>query len=230
METRARWFSSPQLDAAVLKALAAEIARHSFSAESTRGFIATEVRPRSIAGRFIQRIAGEQVFRDAFGAAVRMPFVTFETTAFRLSSVAPQIELLDAPRGARRLFQFLGELSPSPFTVEAVEVDPIAWIDALVPTFGSATVRELGCRDLAITASLAADVTFSGGGNVLAESRKFLGAKFQSVKFARADFASDSRTVAFHFQSSASIKALTEIPVGALTTIREALRTLVKRL
>jgi hypothetical protein len=227
METRVRWFRSQQLDSTVLKTLAAEVARHPFSAESARGFIATEVRPRSIAGRFVQRITGERVFRDAFGGVVKMPFVTFETTAFRLSSVAPQIELLDAPRGARRLFQFLGEVSPIAFSVESIEVDPIAWIEALVPTFGPATVRELGCRDLTITPSLAADMTFSGSGDVLAASRKFLGSKFQAVRFARADFASGSRTVGFQFQSSASLKALTEVPVGALNTIREALRTLV---
>lgn len=227
METRIRWFRSPQLDASALKTLAAEVARHPFSAQSERGFFQTEVHAKSIAGRFVQRVTGEQVFRDAFGGAVKVPFVTFETTAFRLSSVAPQIELLDAPRSARRMLQYLGELGSMSFTVEPIEIDPVAWIEALVPTFGAATVRELGCRDLTISPSLAADMTFTGSGDVLASSRKFLGAKLQSVKFARAEFANGNRPLEIQFHSAASIKTFTDVPPGSLNSIREALRTLV---
>jgi hypothetical protein len=227
METRARWFRSPQLDAGVLKTLAAEIARHPFSAQSERGFIQTEVRAKSIAGRFIQRVTGEQVFRDAFGGAVKMPFVTFETTAFRLSSAPPQVELLDAPRSARRMFQFLSELGAMSLAVDVIEVDPVAWIEALVPTFGAVTVRELGCRDLTISPSLAADMTFTGSGDVLASSRKFLGAKLQSVKFVRAEFANGNHPIELQCHATASIKTFTEVPSGALNSIREALRKLV---
>lgn len=226
METRIRWFRSPQLDAGVLKKLAAEIARHPFSAQSERGFIQTEVRAKSIVGRFIQRVTGEQVFRDAFGGAVKMPFVTFETTSFRLSSVAPQVELLDAPRSARRLFQFLGELGSTTLAVDVLEVDPVAWIEALVPTFGAATFRELGCRDLAISPSLAADITFTGSGDILASSRKFIGAKISSVKFAQAEFANENRPFEIQFHVTGSIKTFTDIPSGTLNSIREALRTL----
>ena len=226
METRTRWFRSSQLDAGVLKTMAAEIARHPFSAHSERGFIQTEVRAKSIAGRFVQRVTGEQVFRDAFGGAVKMPFVTFETTAFRLSSVAPQVELLDAPRSARLLFQFLGELGSMSMSVNVIDVDPVAWIEALVPTFGTATVRELGCRDLTISPSLAADMTFTGSGDVLASSRSFLGAKLQSVKFARAEFANGNRHLEIQFHATASIKTFTEVSPGALNSIRDALRTL----
>jgi hypothetical protein len=211
----------------VLKTLAGEIARHPFSAQSERGFIQTEVRAKSIAGRFVQRVTGEQVFRDAFGGVVKMPFVTFETTAFRLSSVAPQVELLDAPRSARRMFQFLGELGLMSLAVDVIEVDPVAWIEALVPTFGAVTVRELGCRDLTISPSLAADMTFTGSGDVLASSRKFLGAKLQSVKFVRAEFANGNRPIEFQCHATASIKTFTEVPPGALNSIREALLTLV---
>lgn len=81
------------------------------------------------------------MFREAFGGVVKMPLVTFETTAFRLSSVAPQFELLDAPRSARRMFQFLGELGSMSLAVDAIEVHPVAWIEALVPTFGAVAVR-----------------------------------------------------------------------------------------
>ncbi|HVU45425.1 MAG TPA: hypothetical protein VHD85_04820 [Terracidiphilus sp.] len=210
----------------MLKTLAAEIARHPYSAHAERGFIQTEVRGKSIAGRFIQRVIGEQIFRDAFGGAVKMPFVTFETTAFRLSSVAPQIELLDAPRGAKRMFQFLDELGSISLAVDVIEVDPVAWIEALVPTFGTATVRELGCRDLAISPSLAADMTFTGSGDVLASSQKFLGPKLKSVKFARAEFANGNRSFEIQFNTSASIKAITDLPSGALNSIRDVLRTL----
>lgn len=207
--------------------LAAEIARHPFSAQSERGFIQTEVRAKSIAGRFVQRVTGEQVFRDAFGGAVRMPFVTFETTVFRLSSLVPQVELIDAPRGARRMFQFLGELGSMSLTVDVIEVDPVAWIEALVPAFGALTVRELGCRDLTISSSLAADMTFTGSGDVLASSRKFLGSKLKSVKFVRAEFANKNRPIEFQCHATASIKTFTEVSPGALSSIREALRTLV---
>lgn len=226
MESRAKWFRSRQIDAGLLKALAAEISRHPFSPQSDQGFIQTEVRGKSVAGRFVQRITGEQVFRDAFGGTVKMPFVTFETTTFRLSSVAPQIELLDAPRTARRMFQFLGELTTTSFAVETVEVDPILWIEALVPAFGTATVRELGCRGLTISPTLAADMTFTGSGDVLAASKKFLGSKLQAVKSARAEFPNGNRPLEIQFNAAASIRAFREIPSGTLNAIREPLRAL----
>lgn len=70
-------------------------------------------------------------------------------------------------------------------------------------------------------------MTFTGSGDVLASSRKFLGAKLQSVKFVRAEFANGNRPMEFQCHATASIKTLTEVAPGALNSIREALRTLV---
>jgi hypothetical protein len=223
METRIKWLNSPQIGADEIKAFADAVRKQPFTKGSSRGFIPSEIRPRSVSGRFIERIEGSRRFTDPFGVVFDVPFVSYEAITFRIAASYPHIELVNSPRSTKRLFSIVDSCCKDSFTIEPAAADLDRWLDAIGDVLGPATVEEFRCDDIAVDSGLAADMTFAGSGDILASARKFLGKRIREMVYAKVSFDLGNRKLRATLFSSGVAKLYSEYDDGIVATLRGCL-------
>lgn len=225
METRVKWIESPQIDSGAMKNLAREIQGRIFSQNVSRGFLPDAIRrPRFITGKFIERIEGTRLVADPFGSSLELPFVTFETVTFRISSEFPHFEILDAPRSLNRFTNFLSEISGVRFSLSPVSADPMLWAENLSQTWGEMTVSELRSDNLTITPSLSADITLSGSCDILVAARKYFSPRPLVVSIINATFGEGARQIRATLSNLGSCKVTLEPQDQRFADLRTALQ------
>jgi len=223
METRIKWLHSSGLSRRNLGLIIAGIESAPFTQESARGFIPTEIRGKSISGRYIERITGKKVFFDPFGEEIEVPFTTFETTSFRIGLDAPEIEITNPARSLRRFFNAISALSDATLTSSPISVNVTDWITALSQRLGESTVSKIKCDDLTLSASLVADMTFSGGKDVLQSTRQFLKSNFRNVSYALVNFDLGNQSLEVALYSTGVAKFFTEFDSRTINVFRESI-------
>jgi hypothetical protein len=225
METRIKWLHSPSLSGRNLGLLIAGIQAAPFTQESERGFIPTEIRGRSVSGRYIERISGKKIFIDPFGQKIEVPFITFETTTFRIGLNSPQIEITNPPRSLKRFFNTIASMSETTFTITPVSVNVVDWIDLLTSKLGDSYVSEIKCDDLSLSPSLVADMTFSGGKDVLQSTRQFLKSNFRNVSYALVNFDLGNQSLQVALYSTGIAKFFPECDPRIANIFRESINS-----
>lgn len=206
MESRTRWYASPQITRTFLNALKGGVSKRVFTAKSERGFLITSTREDSISGRYIEKISGKRLVPDPFGGTLELPFVTFETIPFRLSSVFPQIELIDAPRNAKRLFVGISGVVENTFSVEPVQWNVADVLEAMEGFVQNLSIEEAHFVGVPVTEKLVSDVVFYGSGDIRAAALKEMKGKANRLGTTKGVFAFRNREYRFEVSGLAGVK------------------------
>ncbi len=215
MENRVRWYASPQVTRPFLNAVKSGVGRHTFTAKSERGFLLSSTREDSLSGRYIEKITGKRLVPDPFGQTIELPFITFETIAFRLSSTFPQIELIDAPRNAKRLYLGLSAVVADTFSVEPIQWSVGEVLQAMAGFVQKLSVEEAHFIGVPISESLVSDIVFYGSGDIRAAALKEMKGNAKRLGTTKGAFSFRNRDYRFEVSGLAGVK-LKRTPDDAL--------------
>jgi hypothetical protein len=224
METRAKWVESPEIDSSVLKELSREVQSRLFTNRIARGFLIDSIRPRSIAGKFIERIEGTRLVADPFGTNLELPYVTFETVNFRIYSEFPQFEFVNAPRSLVRFTNFISEILEVSFSLKPILIDPLVWGEKLTVPWGKMSVSELRSDNLNISQSLSADITLSGNGDILNAAQKYFSPRPLVPSIINASFGDGDNQLNATLSNIGSCKVALEPQDRRFPALRDALQ------
>lgn len=206
MESRTRWYASPQITRTFLNALKGGVSKRAFTTKSERGFLITSSRQDSVSGRYIEKITGKRLVPDPFGQTIELPFVTFETITFRLSSNFPQIELIDAPRNAKRLFLAISGVVTDTFSVEPVQWNVVDVLEAMESFVQNLRVEEAHFLGVPVTEKLVSDVVFYGSGDIRAAALREMKGKANRLGTTKGAFEFRTRNYRFEVSGLAGVK------------------------
>lgn len=179
-KTRVKWFSLP-IDRPKLRALADAMSATPYTAKRGHGFVLSEVRPTWIAGRHVERTEREVSGVDPFGEEVKQTLTVFVHTAFTVSTSAPGLEIVDAPRSIKMLLGQISALSKFDLTVAELDTDPLVWLGRLEKEKLRTRVRELEYVDIAFRGGTTGMLTIRGKEDVRDAGQKIVGERPKQV-------------------------------------------------
>jgi len=150
--------------------------------------------------RRADRITGQFIERETLIEQISLPTGDeYEERRSRItitefvvtSSAALNLMLVNPPRRSLPFFNALTEISRSEFSVEAVEVDVLRWIERLEADVGPAQVTFLDCNGIQLSPMVVGRFAFRGSDDVRAEVRKAIRNARPSVENARCELAVD---------------------------------------
>ena len=162
--------------------------REKFEDSRGIGVLVGEVRSGHITGQFIERTVLKERVVDPFGKETFFEIPRYLSTAFRLSSTYPQLQIADPPRSLGTFTTFLGDCLENKVTIEPIPIK----LDRLRGAMGRSAKRVVVLSTVASNISLsntvAAEATISGEEDVSAFVREFLGRRRYNFATARFQF------------------------------------------
>lgn len=190
-KTRVKWFTLP-IDRAKLRALADAMKGSVYTAKRGHGFVLTDVRPTSVSGSHIERTEREVVGTDPFGADIKQTLTVFIHSTFTITTSAPGLEVVDAPRSIKMLLGQISALSQFSLTVTEIEVDPLVWIAQLEKEKLQIQVKELEYVDIAFKGGTTGSLTVRGRSDVREAGQKIVGERPKQVHRLDASITNDA--------------------------------------
>lgn len=181
MPLRLRWYEFPRSPELFHK-LGRQMLTEQYRAGQPSGFRMSVVRRDELEGLYIERRDYVEEVEDPLGERIRIPRVEFRRVAFKASSMAPLLELTDAGRDARLLFERLGTMAGERIHVRPLTVDVRLWLRHLEAQHGTVKVLAARLTDLALSATASASVIVKGTQDVRGHLEELLHGRHGTIE------------------------------------------------
>jgi len=217
---RIKWFRLP-LERAQLRTLANAMTAMPYNARRGHGFVLDEVRPSSVAGRHVEKVEREIVGLDPFGEETKQTVTTFVHANFNLTTVAPGLEVIDAPRSLKMLISQISALANFEVALTEMEADPLLWLAAVEANDTQALVKEVEYADISFRGGTTGALTVRAVTDVRDAGNKIVGDRPKTVRRVEASLQRASLPAT---DVTLERDGKAQIPAEALDTFRDFLR------
>lgn len=145
-----------------------------YSQELGWGFRIQETRRDHVLGTFFERHEWDDKVDDPVGGSMDVHRVEVSRLHFRLSSVAPQLEVLDPPRSCRFFFSRLNEYAGFTIAISPYAAALSDWLMQVETKTTRLQVVSMQSGDLSIGTQVWAKVRFDGSRDVRTAAQEFL--------------------------------------------------------
>ncbi|MBE2203738.1 MAG: hypothetical protein IAE94_05330 [Chthoniobacterales bacterium] len=163
---KVQWLRLPKLDSKALKAAGARILAAEYSDEKGIGFSVKEIRPSYLEGTFIHKVELSDTVEDPYGKEIIYERIEFRRIPFKISLVAPELEVVVPSRG---ISLFIGQLSVAfsmSFRIDPIQIEPFEVFDALKAEKDSLIASAVKINEITLSKSVSAKCTVSGANDV----------------------------------------------------------------
>lgn len=220
-KTRVKWFLLP-IDRPKLRALADAMSAKPYTAKRGHGFVLSEVRATSISGRHVERTEREITGVDPHGEELKQTLIVYVHTSFTVSTSAPGLEVLDAPRSTKMLLGQISALSKFDLTVTGLDADPLVWLGRIEKEKLRAKVKELEYTDIAFRGGTTGMLTIRGKEDVRDAGQKIVGERQKQVH--RVDVIVESESLP-RTEITLERHGKAQVPTEVLADLRNVLRS-----
>lgn len=214
--TRVRWLQA-EFNRSQLEACAAALLRQQYNVESGQGHVLHSVRRDSISGEFHEVRVDDTVVRDVLGRELVSRQVQVRRFSYLLTTERPGIEAHDVGRGFRSAMRPVLDVCGETFSVERPRNILSAWVACLNDMVAGVEIRSAKVADITMSASVSADVSLYGSGNIARALKKTL-ADAKTGRLAEVELAWPCRN-----GKSANVRLYSG---GAATVVPEAMEAL----
>lgn len=218
---RLKWFRLP-IERPQLRNLANAMTGLPYNARRGHGFVLSEVRPSSISGRHVEKVEREIAGIDPFGEETKQTITTFVHSLFTVSTSAPGLEVVDAPRSLKMLISQLSALADFEVALTEVDVDPIDWLSHIEAHDVRAVVKEVEYADIAFRGGTTGALTVRGATDVRDAGNKIVGDRPKVVRRVEARI---QRATLPLIDIALERDGRAQVPAEALDTFTGLLRT-----
>ena len=166
MEQRFKYLSSTPFTRANLKNAGDVLSKREYSDRLSWGFVDIHNTGGLVSGTFVERFETEEEITHPFGHVTVYKRIRFNQIRFRLGTITPQLEILDAPRSVAPLLTELASCFDSPVAFSPVRLDIKAFISKLKRRAASLALLSASFEDITLGSDVFARVSVMGSGEI----------------------------------------------------------------
>jgi hypothetical protein len=159
---RYRWLSA-EFKVGGFEHLRKQIISCQYNEEAGDGFRLNFSRDDMVSGKYIVRMNIEETTVDPFGSVISNSRVIYEIYEFTISSLFPEITLINPPRSCRSLFTKLSVLSDFTLFISTIDINVEKWIQNIESTKNiKSQIHKVSCSGISLSPSVKGQITIIG--------------------------------------------------------------------
>ena len=209
-----------------VRTLASKLREYKFGLDSEDGFLVERVRENFIEGKFIEKIAFDEIVRDPFGNEIKYDRLAYREVDFIFSAAYPQVEISNFPRGLQAFISRTSEATNFSTAFSSLKIDPFIWAEAIQKRFPRHFRIDLAqLSDLFVEENITAKVLLSGSSDVRTALEKFTNKRRHTVDKIQVKLEHEGSLLSLLLAADGTLRTLESTPTEVLDVARHALPT-----
>jgi hypothetical protein len=224
MAERLKWFLGERITPDSLKLAAKQMLEWKYSEQGGWGFLLNEIRPRSIDGRFIERLVLKEEVVDPVGMVRQYERIIFQETSFLLRHEPPHLELRNAPRSVTTFLNQLGRAFDFAVAITPVQLNVMRFLSSLENRANGLTVSRITICDMAVAVGVEAKCVLVGEHDVRRHVRAFTAKRKFQVSSIAATFVVNGIEMVGEINADGRVVISNNLSTELRTLFRELVR------